>query len=111
MAVVLAIDAGTTSVRTVAVDEGGSVVDSSQREFKQHFPRPGLVEHDAMEIWEAVAGTLAEVRSRLEEFGTPIAAVGITDQRETVVAWDAKTSLPRHRAIVWQDRRTTARCE
>ena len=111
MAVVLAIDAGTTSVRTVAVDEGGVVVDSSQQEFTQHFPRPGLVEHDPVEIWEAVAGTLAVVRGRMEEAGTPIAAVGITDQRETIVAWNADTDLPLHRAIVWQDRRTTSRCE
>ena len=91
MAVVLAIDAGTTSVRTIAVNEGGAVVDSAQQEFTQHFPRPGLVEHDAVEIWEAVAGTLAEVRGRLDEAGTSIAAVGITNQRETIVAWSADT--------------------
>ncbi len=111
MAVVLAIDAGTTSVRTIAVNEGGAVVDSAQQEFTQHFPRPGLVEHDAVEIWEAVAGTLAEVRGRLDEAGTSIAAVGITNQRETIVAWSADTGLPIQRAIVWQDRRTTSRCE
>jgi len=111
MAVVLAIDAGTTSVRTIAVDQDGMVVDSAQQEFTQHFPRPGLVEHDAVEIWEAVAGTLAAVRGRLDDAGTSIAAVGITDQRETIVAWNADTGLPLHRAIVWQDRRTTSRCE
>ncbi len=111
MAVVLAIDAGTTSDRTLAVDDDGRVVDSAQREFTQHFPRPGLVEHDADEIWQAVGDTLREVADRLESTGTPIAAVGITNQRETIVAWDAGTGRPRHMAIVWQDRRTTSRCE
>jgi len=111
MAVVLAIDAGTTSVRTLAVDVEGRVVDLAQREFTQHFPRPGLVEHDATEIWNAVSDTLSEVATRLDESATAIAAVGITNQRETIVAWDSDTGLPRHRAIVWQDRRTTTLCE
>ncbi len=111
MAVVLAIDAGTTSVRTLAVDDAGLLVGSAQRDFTQHFPRPGLVEHDPDEIWQAAAATLAEVAAGLAASGTPIAAIGLTDQRETVVAWDAASGRPRHRAIVWQDRRTTARCE
>jgi len=106
--VVLAIDAGTTSVRTLAVTADGSVVDHAQREFPQYFPRPGWVEHDAAEIWDAVASTLVEVTDRLDG---PVAAIGITDQRETVVAWDASTGMPRHRAIVWQDRRTAGHCD
>ena len=107
MAVVIAIDAGTTGVRSVAVDETGAAVDFRYREFPQHFPRPGWVEHDAAEIWQAVEATLGELTSSLRE---PIAAIGITDQRETIVAWDRSTGEPRHRALVWQDRRTAARC-
>ena len=107
MAVVIAIDAGTTGVRAFAVDEAGRPVGWSYREFPQHFPRPGWVEHDADEIWAAVTGTLAELTASLDR---PVAAIGITDQRETVVAWDRRTGAPRHRAIVWQDRRTADRC-
>jgi glycerol kinase len=107
MAVVIAIDAGTTGVRSFAVDEGGVVRGLSYREFPQYFPRPGWVEHDATEIWDAVVMTLAELTDGLDE---PVAAIGITDQRETTVAWDRRTGEPRHRAIVWQDRRTADRC-
>ena len=108
MAVVVAIDAGTTGVRSLAIDDGGRVVGVRYREFTQHFPRPGWVEHDAVEIWDAVRATLSELVGSLDE---TIAAIGITDQRETVVAWDRRTGEPRHRAIVWQDRRTAARCD
>ncbi|MCO8126781.1 glycerol kinase GlpK [Acidimicrobiia bacterium EGI L10123] len=108
MAVVVAIDAGTTGVRSMALSESGLPVGMAYREFTQHFPRPGWVEHDATEIWEAVRATLTELLHELDE---PIAAIGITDQRETVVAWDRRTGEPRHRAIVWQDRRTAARCD
>ena len=108
MGVVVAIDAGTTGVRSFAVDEAGRPAGWSYREFTQHFPRPGWVEHDAEEIWQAVQATLAELRSTLEQ---PIAAIGITDQRETTVVWSKKTGRPLHRAIVWQDRRTAARCD
>ena len=108
MTVVLAIDAGTTSVRTVALDDAGRIVASAQREFTQHFPRPGRVEHDAAEIWAAVQSTLGEVTACVEE--TP-AAIGVTNQRETVVAWSRQSSEPVHRAIVWQDRRTAQRCD
>ena len=104
---VVAIDAGTTGVRTVAVDEAGRVGARAYRELTQHYPRPGEVEHDPDEIWAAVAATLAEVVAGLDG---PVAAVGITNQRETVVAWDRRTGRPRHRAIVWQDRRTASRC-
>jgi glycerol kinase len=106
---VLAIDAGTTGVRALAVDETGRITDIAYRELAQHFPRPGWVEHDATEIWDHVAVTLAEVLGRLD--GRRPAAIGITNQRETVVAWDRTTGQPLHRAIVWQDRRTAARCE
>src|SRR3546814_424356 len=108
MTVVIAIDAGTTGVRAVADDEHGRAVGYSYRELTQHYPRPGWVEHDAAEIWAAVQATLAELAGSLHQ---TIAAVGITDQRETVVAWDRRTGEPCHRAIVWQDRRTAARCD
>ncbi len=111
MGVVVAIDAGTTGVRAFAVGEDGRPAGWSYREFPQHFPRPGWVEHDADDIWEAVRTTLTELVARLEAEGQTIAAVGITDQRETVVVWDRKTGRPRHRAIVWQDRRTAERCD
>ncbi len=112
MAVVIAIDAGTTGVRSIAIGTDGLPVASSYREFTQHFPRPGWVEHDATEIWEAVRGTLTEVARAVDDAGVgPIASIGITDQRETVVAWDRRTGQPRHRAIVWQDRRTANRCD
>lgn len=107
MAVVVAIDAGTTGVRSIAFSETGKPVGSSYREFPQYFPQPGWVEHDAEEIWDAVVTTLTELTSSLTE---PIAAIGITDQRETVVVWDKSTGKPLHRAIVWQDRRTAERC-
>ena len=107
MTVVLAIDAGTTSVRTIAFDESGRTVALAQREFPQYFPEPGRVEHDAAEIWAAVQSTLSEVAGQLED---PPAAIGVTNQRETVVAWSRQRSEPVHRAIVWQDRRTAPRC-
>ena len=108
MGVVVAIDAGTTGVRSVAVDAEGAIAGWAYREFTQHFPRPGWVEHDADEIWRAVQATLSELEATLTE---PIATIGITDQRETVVAWSRSTGTPRHRAIVWQDRRTAGRCD
>jgi glycerol kinase len=107
--VVLAIDAGTTGVRTVAIDADGAARGYSYREFPQHFPRPGWVEHDADDIWAAVHDTLRDVVDALD--GDSVVAIGITDQRETVVVWDRATGRPRHRAIVWQDRRTAARCD
>ena len=97
MGVVIAIDAGTTGVRSFALDETGRPVGMSYREFTQHFPRPGWVEHDADEIWEAVRTTLVEVTQRIDQ---PIAAIGITDQRETVVAWDRRTGSPRHLSLI-----------
>ncbi|MEY2423838.1 MAG: glycerol kinase [Acidimicrobiaceae bacterium] len=108
MSLVIAIDAGTTGVRAFAVDEQGQPTGWSYREFPQYFPRPGWVEHDANEIWDAVRAVLVEL---VDTLGEPVAAIGITDQRETVVAWSRGTGEPKHRAIVWQDRRTAARCD
>ena len=108
MGVVIAIDAGTTGVRSFAIDERGAPLGFTYRELTQHFPRPGWVEHDVEEIWDAVVATLADLMATLDQ---PVAAIGITDQRETVVVWDRRTGRPRHRAIVWQDRRTAGRCE
>jgi len=109
---VLAIDAGTTGIRAFVVDGTATPVVVSYREFTQHFPEPGWVEHDAQEIWQTTLVVLAEAVERLaaQMPGETIDAVGITNQRETVVAWDATTGAPRHRAIVWQDRRTAQRC-
>jgi glycerol kinase len=111
MGVVVAVDAGTTGVRAVAVDQDGRLAGWSYRELPQHFPRPGWVEHDPEQIAAAVAATLAELHAALEAAGTTIAGVGVTNQRETALAWDRRSGRPRHRAIVWQDRRTAARCD
>jgi glycerol kinase len=108
--VILAIDQGTSGTTCLVFDVGGELVGRGHREFTQHFPRPGWVEHDAEEIWrvtQAVAG------DALEDAGVgegELAAVGITNQRETVVVWDPATGEPLHRALVWQDRRTAPRC-
>jgi glycerol kinase len=109
--VVVAIDAGTTGVRSFAVDERGRPRAWAYREFSQHFPRPGWVEHDPVDIWDATLATLAEVNDAIGREGEAVAAIGITNQRETVVVWDRSTGQPRHRAIVWQDRRTAGRCD
>ena len=108
MSAVIAIDAGTTGVRSIAVFPDNRTPISSYREFTQYFPQPGWVEHDAAEIWDAVRATLHDVISALD---APPIAIGITNQRETVVAWSKSTGEPLHRAIVWQDRRTADRCD
>ena len=110
MSWVIAIDAGTTGVRAFAVDDSGRQGHVAHREFTQHFPQPGWVEHDAEEIWDVTQIVLAEVVAALGADAS-IVAIGITDQRETSVAWDARDGMARHRAIVWQDRRTARRCE
>ena len=106
--VVIAIDAGTTGVRARAVFTDGRPSISCYQEFPQYFPQPGWVEHDANEIWNAVHATLTDVIKKIEH---PIAAIGITNQRETIVAWDKQTGKPFGKAIVWQDRRTAQRCQ
>ena len=108
--VVIAIDAGTTGVRSRAFLGDTTSPVSSYREFTQHFPKPGWVEHDPEEIWNAVVATLTEVVREIRSRGLVIAAIGITNQRETIVAWDRATDRPLARAIVWQDRRTADRC-
>ena len=109
--VVLALDAGTTSVRTLAVDPSGGIIATSQQEFTQIYPEPGLIEHDPEEIWLAAANTLKKVSKRVEEMGYEIVSIGITNQRETAIIWDQESGTPLHNAIVWQDRRTTDRCQ
>jgi glycerol kinase len=106
---VIAIDAGTTGVRSRAVFTDDSPTVAAYREFTQHYPEPGWVEHDAGEIWSAVVATLNEVVSEVGR--ERIAAIGITNQRETVVAWNRSTGKPYGTAIVWQDRRTAHRCD
>jgi len=107
---VLALDQGTTSSRSILFDHAGSIVAVAQREFTQHFPRSGWVEHDAEEIWATQVATIAEVLARGHAKVTDVAAVGITNQRETTVLWDRATGRPVAPAIVWQDRRTADAC-
>src|SRR5712672_747952 len=111
MRYVLALDQGTTSSRAIVFDERGAARASAQKEFRQHFLRPGWVEHDAVEILrtQIACARAALKRAKLEP--KRLAAIGITNQRETTVVWDRRTGKPVHRAIVWQDRRTAARCE
>ena len=109
MAVVIAIDAGTTGVRSFAIDEAGQPIGLAYRELTQHFPQPGWVEHDPDEIWTAVTATITKLLDGLDQ--PAVAAIGITNQRETTVVWDRDTGRALHRAIVWQDRRTAARCD
>ena len=111
MASILAVDAGTTGVRTVAFDEEGSLRAEAYRPLTQHYPKPGWVEHDPEEIWTLVAETLAEVTSALARATQTVAAIGLATQRETAVAWDRSTGRALRAAIVWQDRRTAARCQ
>ena len=108
---VLALDQGTTSSRAILFDRGGAVAGVAQKEIEQHFPRPGWVEHDPAELWASQAGVAAEVLTRAGVGPGDLAAVGITNQRETAVVWDRRTGRPVHRAIVWQDRRTAALCD
>jgi len=107
----LAIDQGTTSSRSIIFSQKGDILGVGQKEFRQYFPKPGWVEHDAVEIWESQIDTIKEsIRSAGLNAGD-ITAMGITNQRETVVAWDAETGVPLAPAIVWQDRRTSDICQ
>ena len=107
---ILAIDQGTTSSRAILFDAGLRVVASAQEEFPQHYPRPGWVEHDPSDLWSSVAATARAVMEKAAVRADSIAAIGITNQRETTLIWDRATGQPIHRAIVWQDRRTANIC-
>jgi glycerol kinase len=107
MKYILSLDQGTTSSRAIVYDSHGRSVGSAQQEFTQHFPKSGWVEHDAEEIWRSVLATSHEAIKKAGIEAKDIAGIGITNQRETVVVWDRKTGKPLHRAIVWQDRRTS----
>lgn len=107
----MALDQGTTSSRAIVFDPAGWVVASAQKEFRQHFPQPGWVEHDADEIWSTQAGVMTEALGRARLRPADVAAVGITNQRETTVVWDRATGEPVCNAIVWQDRRTAPMCD
>lgn len=108
---ILSLDQGTTSSRAIVFDHDGAIVAVSQKEFTQFFPRPGWVEHDAEEIWSTQAGVAMEAITRAKVDSKDIAAIGITNQRETTIVWNRKTGKPIHKAIVWQDRRTAAFCD
>jgi glycerol kinase len=108
---ILALDQGTTSSRALVFDALGKVVSLAQREFRQYFPKPGWVEHDAVEIWHTQRDTALEALGKAGLGAHDIAAIGITNQRETTVLWDRATGEPVAPAIVWQDRRTAPACE
>jgi glycerol kinase len=111
MSYVLALDQGTTSSRAIIFDRSGAVVASAQQEFRQLFPRPGWVEHDAGEIWATQSGVVTDALAKAGLPATDLAAIGITNQRETTVVWERATGQPISPAIVWQDRRTAAVCD
>ena len=108
---ILALDQGTTSSRAIVFAHDGSVRSKAQKEFTQMFPQPGWVEHDALEIWATQSGVMQEALSSAGIRASDVAAIGITNQRETTLIWDRKTGQPIHNAIVWQDRRTAAFCD
>ena len=108
---ILALDQGTTSSRAIVFDHSGKICSVAQKEFTQHFPKPGWVEHDPNEIWSSEAAVIAEAISAIDINGLDIAAIGITNQRETTIVWDIDTEEPIYHAIVWQDRRTAEYCD
>ncbi|HMR93402.1 MAG TPA: FGGY family carbohydrate kinase, partial [Chitinophagaceae bacterium] len=108
---ILSLDQGTTSSRAIIFDKQGNSIATAQKEFTQIFPEPGWVEHDANEIWSTQLGVVTEVVAKAGLTIGDIAAIGITNQRETTVVWDRDTHLPVCNAIVWQDRRTAAYCD
>lgn len=110
MAYLLALDQGTSSSRSIIFDDAGNIVGTAQQEFTQHFPQPGWVEHDPMEIWASQLATTNEVMRKTGITATKIAGLGITNQRETTIVWNRQTGIPIFNAIVWQDRRTEAYC-
>ena len=111
MKYILALDQGTTSSRAVLISEKGEIRATSQKEFTQFFPAPGLVEHDPEEIWSSQATCITDVLAQGNVTQAQISAIGIANQRETTIVWDRKTGTPLMNAIVWQDRRTTEICQ
>jgi glycerol kinase len=109
--VILAMDQGTTGTTCLVFGDDGAIAGRAYSEFEQHFPRPGWVEHDAAEIWEVTRRVAGEAVADAGIEGDELDAIGITNQRETIVAWDPATGEPVHNALVWQDRRTAARCD
>ncbi|MBW7893463.1 MAG: glycerol kinase, partial [Chitinophagaceae bacterium] len=108
---ILALDQGTTSSRAIIFDHSGAVISVAQKEFRQIFPQPGWVEHDPTEIWSTQLGVATEAISKAGLSTEHIAAIGITNQRETTVVWERATGKPVYNAIVWQDRRTASFCD
>ena len=108
---ILALDPGTSSSRAIVFDKAGNTKAVAQKEFTQIFPKPGWVEHNPMEIWSSQASVIAEAITSIDINGLDIAAIGITNQRETTIVWDAETGEPVYNAIVWQDRRTSEYCD
>ncbi len=108
---ILALDQGTTSCRALIFNRKGAIISTAQKEFEQHFPKPGWVEHDADEIWEVQAEMAARALKQANLKPSEIRGIGITNQRETVVVWDKNTGEPVYKAIVWQDKRTASYCE
>jgi glycerol kinase len=108
---ILALDQGTTSSRSMLFDKQGNIISAAQKEFKQIFPQPGWVEHDAEEIWSTQYGTMAEAVAKANITMRQVAGIGITNQRETTVVWERRTGKPIYNAIVWQDRRTASYCD
>ena len=108
---IMALDAGTTSNRCVLFDRKGNMCSVAQREFTQYFPQPGWVEHDADEIWASQLGVAVEAMTKIGASASDIAAIGITNQRETAIVWDKNTGEPVYHAIVWQCRRTSEYCD
>jgi glycerol kinase len=111
MPFVLALDQGTTSSRAIVFDEAGSIRAAAQQEFRQIFPQPGWVEHDPTEIWATQSGVMHEAIAKAGIGAGDVAALGITNQRETTVVWERATGRPIANAIVWQDRRTAPMCD
>jgi glycerol kinase len=108
---ILALDQGTSSSRAIVFDQAGNIRSVAQKEFTQHFPQPGWVEHNPMDIWSSEAAVIAEAITKMDINGKNIAGIGITNQRETTIVWDAETGEPVYNAIVWQDRRTSKYCD
>src|SRR6187431_696173 len=111
MRCMLALDQGTTSSRAIVFDQAGTIRGSAQQEFRQIFPQPGWVEHDPTEIWATQSGVMHEAIAKAGISAREIAALGITNQRETTLLWERATGRPLANAIVWQDRRTAPTCD